>query len=776
MKNNPRQLKLSPRIAKLRELALSFANEPDATERGWAVMKSYDETMTEPMPIRRAKAVAAFLSSETLTLDEGDLLCGRLLRKIPAHRGIHEGHRWVNAAVYPDLGANPHVLEDAPVPRDFVSYMRDWVKRHPSVYQKLNSLRPAKTREAVEAGIFTVSGIDLVHRLPRFQLVLDRGIRGLREEAHARLKRLDETRAEDVKKRIFYESIIIVYDAMISYAERWAQKLEELAATESNNERRRELETMAEICRRVPAYPSRNFHEALQAVLFTVLINQAETRGSATSLGRFDQYMYRFFRADIESGALTDEHALELIECFFLKFYRTFDFHLTTLGGVTPDGSDGTNELSYLCLEAVERLRVPRNITVRIHRNTPREFFRKAARVARLGLGRPDFWNDEVTVGALVSAGIPLVDARDYAPIGCVELTIPGKCNSRTMGHSINLAKILEVTLNGGRCALTGKAVGLKNETDFPTYEALHSAYRRQAAYFIRLAIEDNVRGYVIQADELPFPVLSAFTVGCLESGRDVMNGGAIYNPSGVNLFGIANVADSLAAIKKFVYDERKISLDELRRALLDDFKGKEPLRQMLLTRVPKFGNDDPYVDEIAAGEVDFYCREVAKYPTPEGGRHHPLLFGTTSNGIYNFGMKTGATADGRRARAPLTTSVNATHGRELSGVTALLNSVSRIDFSKAAGGASFIVDLHPTAVDGEEGLEKLVSLLRTFFDNGGMEIGLNVVRERELREAQTCPERYGHLMVRVFGFSTQFVSLDRDLQEHIIEKTKHIG
>ena len=765
---------LSPRVSKLRAQALAYANEPDPTERGWAVMQSYDDTIAEPMPIRRAKALAAFLEAETLTLDEGDLLAGRLRRQIAGHPGIHEGHRWANAAAYPDAAPNLHALKDAAVPEAFVERMRQWVQRHPSVYAKVRAMCPAETRRAMEVKAFHAGGVDMGHRLPRFELLLEKGAVGIRQEALARMDGLDAARGEDVRKRVFYESIVIVSDAMAQYGKRWAKLLHTLASGEPEAVRRRELEVMADTCRRVPAESARTFREALQSVWLTICVNQAETTGAAGSFGRLDQYLRPLYEADVGAGRLNRDEALELIECLFLKCYRTFDFHHTMLGGIAPDGRDATNELSYLCLEAVERLRTPRDIAVRIHNGTPREFLRKAAEVARLGLGRPDFWNDEVVIPALVEAGIAVEDARDYAAIGCVELTIPGKCNSRTMGHAINLTKILEIALNRGRCALTDQVVGIEHDTHFPTYESLHRAYRKQAKHFIRLAIEEDVRGYVVQSTEHPFPLLSALTVGCMESGRDVMDAGAVYNPSGVNLFGAANVADSLAAIKKLVYEDQALTLDDLREALRRDFEGREDLRQMLLTKAPKFGNDNAYVDAIAVEEAAFYCDEVAQYPTPERGRHHALLFGCTPASVYQMGPATGASPDGRRAGSPLATSVNPTHGRELSGITAELNSVARINGRKAPGGVSFIVDLHPTALGGSEGLDKLVSLLRTFFEQGGMEIGLNVLSEEQLRAAQSKPQEYGHVMVRVFGFSTQFASLDAQLQEQIIERTKH--
>lgn len=764
---------LSPRLVRLREQALAFANEPDPTERGWAVMKSYDQTRAEPMSLRRAKAVRAYLRAETLTLDAGDLLAGRVRRGIYAHNTYRE-YAWVEAAAYPDVAPAPHLLEDAPVSPEFIAFMKEWATRHVPIQARVAALRPQETRDAMSCGVFSASGISMVHRLPRFQVILDRGALALRAETQERLDQLDATRAENVPKRIFYESIGIVYDTMVDYGNRWRKRLFDLAETERDPARKNELAQMADHCGHGLARPARTFREALQAVWLIVVINQADTRGAAGSLGRLDQYLYPFYRADIDAGRLTRGQALELIECLFLKCHRTFDFHHTMIGGLTPEGRDAVNDLSFLCLEAVERLKTPRDVAVRLHRHTPSAFLRKAAGVARLGLGRPDFWNDDVMVPALRKNGIAIGDARDYAAIGCVEITIPGKCNSRTMGHAINPAKILEITLNGGRCALTGKQVGLPNGTDFPTYESLHTAYRKQAARFIQLAIAENIRGYVLQATEHPFPILSALTEGCMASGRDVMAGGAVYNPAGVNLFGIANAADALAAVKRCVYEEKDLSLDDLRDALRDDFEGREDLRQRLLNRLPKFGNDDPYVDDIVSEEVAFYCDEVARYPTPEGGRHHPLLFGCTPASVHGMGPRTAASADGRHAKAPLATSVNPTHGRELSGATAVLNSICRIDFTKAPGGSSFILDLHPSAVAGDRGLDNLVDLLRTFIDQGGAEIGLNVVGEDQLRDAQAHPDDYAHLMVRIFGFSTWFTALDPDLQEELIQKTKH--
>ncbi|MCX7012554.1 MAG: hypothetical protein NTW86_08330, partial [Candidatus Sumerlaeota bacterium] len=478
------ELGLSPRIARLRWQALSFANEPDPMERGWAAMKSYDETRAEPAPIRRAKAVRAFLLSETLTLDEGDLLAGRLRRGITVHTGIHEGRRWVFAAMFPDLQGNPGALKNASVTEEFRSFYTKWCERHVAHGAKLRALCPPETQAAMAVGAFGAGGMDGGHRLPRFQMLLERAAAALREEALERLRALDLAKIENVRKRVHYQALIIVYDTLIAYGERWAKKLEELANAEPDAARRGELLQMAGNCRHGAAHPARTLWEAVQAIWLLMVMNQAEFTGSAASFGRLDQYLYPFYEADLRAGRLTQDGALELIEDLFLKCYRTFDFHHTTLGGQKPDGSDATNELSSLCLDAVARIRTPRDVAVRLHAGAPESFFRRALEVARLGLGRPDFWNDAVMIPALMKAGFPLEDARDFAPIGCVEITIPGRCNSRTMCQAMNLAKILEITLNNGRCALTGKRVGLETGTDFPTYESLHAAYRRQAERF----------------------------------------------------------------------------------------------------------------------------------------------------------------------------------------------------------------------------------------------------------------------------------------------------
>ncbi len=764
---------LSPRLERLKERALSFADDKDPAERGRAVTEAWREYDAAPIIIRRARALERTLDTETIRIDPDERMVGRAKRRFAVHRGMHEQYKWANQLSGPEFSGGALDAAEAP-PDDIRELFSYWRESYTGPWQHLNPLRTDEDRRAMRAAVFLGSGLDFCHTCPGFHIALKRGLEAIANEARERLQSPGATGCLPTRARAFYEAVAICCAALIRYAERHAHEAERVAAEQPNVELRRELEQMAAICRRVPRHPPRTFREALQCVWFVHLADEAEANGSAQSFGRFDQYMWPYYQRDVAEGRLTYAEALELIEELWLKCYKTFDFQYLTIGGVRPDGTDGTNELSHICLEATERCRTPRDVGVRVHQGTPKAFLRRAAAVARLGLGRPDLWNDEVVIEALTKRGIALEDARNYGVIGCVELTLPGQCNSRTMCNKINLSKCLELALNDGRCQMSGEQIGPRTGESFDTYEALHAAYCAQARHFIRLAMRDTVRAQRIQAKVFPFPFRSAITEGCLKSGRDIMDGGAKYNPAGVNLLGIANIADSLAAIKLLVFARKRLSLDELREALRSDFEGAEPMRQMLLNEAPKFGNDDDYVDQIAAEEVAFYCREVAKYRTAEGGPFLPLIFTTSSASLYNVGPRTGASADGRRAGQALTTSCNPTHGADRRGATASASSVAKIDFSDTPGGVSYILDLHPTAVSGDGGANKLAALIRGFFDAGGMEIGLNVYDEATLHAAQQEPERYQGFMVRLFGFSTQFVALSPEQQEFVIERTRH--
>jgi formate C-acetyltransferase len=737
------------------------------------VTEAWREYESAPIIVRRARALERTLDTETIRIDPDDRIAGRAKRRFAVHRGMNEGYAWANQLARPEFtGGALGAVEDPP--EDIAELFSYWRESYTSPAQHLNAMRTAEERQAMHAGVYGGGGLDFCHTCPAFHIALDRGLQAIADEARERLQQPCGTGCSSTREHAFYDAVAICCDAAIRYAERHADQAERLAADEADTDTRRELEQIAAICRRVPRLPAETFREALQCVWFAHIADEAECNGSAQSFGRFDQYLWPYYERDVADGRLTRDEALELVAELWLKCYKTFDFQYATIGGVRPDGSDATNELSYICLEALERCRTPRDVGVRIHAGTPRPFLQKTAAVASLGLGRPDIWNDDLVIQAFASKGIPLEDARDYGVIGCVELTLPGQCNSRTMCSKTNLSKCLELALNDGRCQMTGEQLGPATGESFDTYESLHAAYRAQARHFIALAIREIIRAQPIQAAEFPFPFRSAITEGCLESGRDIMAGGAKYNPAGVNLLGVANIADSLAAIKLLVFEQGRLSLDELRHALRSDFDGAESLRQLLLHEAPKFGNDDDYVDGIAADGVAFYCREVAKYRTAEGGPLLPLIFTTSSAAIYQYGARTGASADGRRAGEPLTPSCNPTHGADRSGPTASAASVAKVDYTETAGGVSYIMDMHPAAVSGNGGVEKLAALIRGYFDAGGMEISFNVYDEETLRAAQEQPDRYAGLLVRLFGFSTQFIALSREQQDFVIDRTRH--
>lgn len=752
---------MNARTNKLRELAIALAATKDPNDRTVLVTESYQRTEGQPPILRRARALEHVLLHEPIVIHDGELIVGLQQQIAHCHRGVDDHLAWANAVSYPEWKGwfGQDYKEFTPAARQALAYWRN----QPNVWRGWRAALAPEILRAMNVGVIFGAGFLQGHCIPDFAWVLNKGLNSIIAQAEGR-------------EGVFWEAILIVCRAAIRYAERHAELAEILAERTSDEARRRELQTIASICRRIPAQPATTFHEALQCVWLIHRIQENEMGdpgGFANSFGRLDQYLFPFYQRDVQSGQLTREQARELLECFYIKVHRTYNDQYIMLGGQKSDGSDATNELSFLCLEVMADVKLPLAIGVRVHRNTPNDFLKKATEVVKLGMGRPNFYNDEVTIPALTAKGITLEDARDYAVVGCVEVTIPGKGPFRTMAGLINLTKCLELALNGGRCMLTGEQVGPPVAADFRSFDELRVAYRQQVSYFTRLMVESMTMGEKIQAEAFPHPFLSALTQGCIQSGRDVTEGGARYNHTCPNALEIANVANSLAAIKRMVFEEKRLSLQELTEALKNDFAAQEDLRQYLLNRCPKYGNDDDSVDSIAREEMAFWCDELAQYRNSWGLPYMPLLFAATPASLYQYGPRTAASADGRRARQPLTISASITHGTDRSGPTAALKSVAKLDYKRLAGGASLIIDLHPTAVAGTD--HRLASLIRTYFDLGGMEIGINIVDEQTLRQAQQNPERFRTLSVRIFGYSALFVNLSRDVQEYVIAKTKHM-
>jgi formate C-acetyltransferase len=620
--------------------------------------------------------------------------------------------------------------------------------------------------------------------------VLQRGLDGIKDEIREKLEDLVIWRPEDYEKKLFYESCISQCDSVIAFAGRYAAKAREMANAEDDPGRRAELLRIAENCEWVPRNPARTFHEALQSFWFVQLVPQIYDNGVSISPGRFDQYMFPFYSADLNEGRLTREQAQELLEATWVKFtepikvYRAADaaFHAgypmgqnLCISGVAPNGLDATNDLSYRCLEAHSHMLLMQpNFSARVHHNSPQLYLMKVAEAIRLGNGMPQITNDEVFVTALANIGVALEDAREYVPVGCVEsapINAWGRCN----GGYTNLTKIVELALNNGKCRITGKQVGPETRDPrlFESFDDVVEAYRKQMRYAIQtLATWDNLIDRT-HAELMPTPFTSILVGDCIEKGRDVTEGGARYNWTGPLGVGIANAGDSLMAVKRAVFEDKSVSMNELIDALDNDFEGKEDLRQILINRVPKYGNDIPEVDLLVKLATDILFDTLKDFETYRGGPFVGSLLPVAS--YVAFGMTTGATPDGRKAKERLADGISPTTGMDVNGPTAVFKSVCRIDHRRCPNGVIFNQKINPAVISSQEGMRKFIELIRTYVKMGGGHIQFNVVSADMLKDAQKNPEKHRGLVVRVAGYSAFFHEIHRDVQDSIIARTEQL-
>jgi len=627
------------------------------------------------------------------------------------------------------------------------------------------------------------------HIIPDYPKVLRIGFKGIKEEAEREMEGADQ------EKRDFLRAIIICCEAVKEFAHRYAEEAKRLAETESDPKRKEELLEMARICDKVPWNPADTFWEAVQSVWFAhMLCMIAESYpGPGLSHGRFDQYMFPYYDKDIKEGRLTRDQAKEILECFWVKHNYAYDYfgdiggkqgitagfgQLMTISGLGPDGKDLTNELSWLLIDVIEEMNTlepKRNI--RIHKDTPQDFLvRLVESVNRCKGGSPFLLNfDTTSIKALEWEGLSHEEAVDYGVVGCLENTSQGNDRSGTVDVNVNLAKPIELVLNNGRDMLTGEQIGPEtgDPTTFQTFEEFLEAYKTQLKHCLRLLIELNMDFDTLRATYEPVPYLSALVGDCIKRGKDVNTGGAKYGFITVEGGGIATVADSLAAVKKLVFEEKKITMQELVEAIKTDFAGKEKLRQMLIHEAPKFGNDDDYVDLIARDISRYWSQEVFKYQAPVSGRRYRAGY-LSWNYFIDFAPKTASTPDGRVRGTYLSNGVQPVQGRDVSGPTAFLKSVGKLGFDVTPNGASCIVTFSPSSLRDKEHLEKLASLLRAFDILGGTSLMINVIDAQTLREAQKHPEKYSNLLVRVTGYNAYFVTLGKALQDEIIARTEH--
>ena len=622
--------------------------------------------------------------------------------------------------------------------------------------------------------VYWASGWIENHSVRDHAKVLRLGFGGIRREVEAHVAAADPADPDFPQKESFWRAALEICDAGLLLGQRYAERAAALAAEVDSPEERRRLEGMAQTCEGVPAEGARTLHEAVQSLWMAHILTCGEDGINANSIGRLDQILFPHYQADMAAGRTTRDQALELMEELACRLYLEYDVQAITLGGVDADGEDATNELTYLILEATGQVDFARDVSVRLSSQSPPELVAGAAELIARGGGIPFLFNDECFVPALAEHGIALEDARNYAPIGCIELTVPGRANPHAVSGWFNSTKCLELALGNGRDPGSGQQLGPRTGElgALTCFEELYRAYQTQVECFVKRMVYWCNRGELEQRELGPLPCWSTLTDDCIARGRDITDGGAVYDYHSICLLGTGNTADGLMALKKLLYEERRLTPEVLLAALAADFEGHESVQQMLLHGVPKYGNDISEVDELARRVGEDFIEVMDGQRSPLGGRYFVHLFTFRCN--IDFGRTVGATPDGRRAGEPLAYSLSAHQGRDVNGVTALLNSIARMPHRRAAGATAAIVELEPALVEGEAGVERLAQLIHTAIALGVGQLQWNVCTVERLLQAQQDPERYGNLTVRVAGYSQMFKLIPPELQDHIIARTKH--
>ena len=654
----------------------------------------------------------------------------------------------------------------------------EWRKKESFFFQKVKSL--------IEHGVLNC-GATQGHIIPNHVRILQEGFAGVQKRAESFL-----TETHGDKKKDFLRAVIHCCEGVRLFAERYAQKAEQLAAQEEEQGRREELRNIAAICRRVPYYPARTFHEALQSVWFQhMLILMAESYpGPGVSYGRFDQYMHTYYARDLQEGHITREEGKELLRCFWVKNNYAYDFfgtsggrqgitagdgQLITLGGQGLMGEDSTNDLTFMCLEVTEEMNLLEpKINIRLHKNTPEPFLQFITEIVSRTQGSPFLLNfDSIVIRALENQGLSHEDAVDYGVVGCLENTAQGKDRSGTVDVNVNLAKAVELALNRGRDSRTGELIGAEtgDPLGFDKFDDFKEAVYEQLRTITKTAVETYGISDELRALYEPVPYLSAMVDGCLEKGLDVNAGGAVYNYVTAEGVSFATASDSLTAVKKLVYEDRKVSMAELLEAIRDNFAGKEKLRLTLLNRAPKYGNDDSYADDVARDFSRFWANEVSRHVSPYTGRRFRAGY-LSWNYFIAFAPTTAATPDGRRRGEYLSNAVCPGQGRDRNGPTAAFKSVAHLGFDVVPNGASYTPTFSPASLRDAEHRSKFTSLLRAFDLLGGTAMQINIIDAETLRRAQRNPEKYQNLLIRVTGYNAYFVTIGRALQDEIIART----
>ena len=834
---NTTDIPKSSRIPKL--IKALYAKMPVIeSARAKLITESYKATEGQPVITRRAEAFAHILRNIPIIIRDNELIVGS---STIAPRGCQTfpefSYQWLEDELDTVATRTADPFYIAEETKAELREVHKYWKGKTSSELATSYMAPEAIR-AIEHNIFTPGNYfynGVGHVTVKYEEVLAIGYKGIIDKAQAELDRCQVGDGNYVKKSHFLKAVILSCQAVIEYAERYAELASQMAAECTDPARKQELLQISQNCSRVPANGATSFYEACQSFWFVQQLLQVESSGHSISPGRFDQYMYPYYKADLDKGIITRESAQELLDCIWVKlndlnkvrdaasaegFAGYSLFQNLIVGGQDKDGNDVTNDLSVMCILASMHVHLPMpSLSIRVWNGSPHELLIKAAELTRTGIGLPAYYNDEVIIPALLNRGLTLADAREYNIIGCVEPQKAGKTDGWHDAAFFNMCRPLELVFSNGMDK--GELVGIQtgDVTKMTTFEEFYDAYKKQMEYCISLLVNADNAIDVAHAERVPLPFESCMVDDCISRGLSVQEGGAIYNFTGPQGFGIANMADSLYAIRKLVYEDKKVSMEEYKEALawnydkgLDEqsvkdisemiLKGmqdggmnvtedtakavlttvmrlkptEEQLRRFteihhMIDEVPKYGNAIDDVDYFARDVAYTYTRPMQKYHNPRGGQYQAGLYPVSAN--VPLGGQTGATPDGRYAHTPVADGVSPSAGKDVKGPTAAATSVSRLDHFIVSNGTLFNQKFHPSALAGREGLEKFVSLIQTFFDQKGMHMQFNVVDRETLLDAQKHPEKYSHLVVRVAGYSALFTTLSRSLQDDIIRRTE---
>ena len=786
---------LNERLTRMREKL--FASRPCITaERLVLATEAYQKFAGDAIPIFRAKVVRYIAENMTTLLMDDELIVGTATNK---YRGanLHPEFQSSTKFYLEELDEFPVRSKD---PYDITPEDRELILKTLPYWEGkamqdiARAALPTHTVECMNDDIITVGLTNGVsgETTCDHEKLLTVGLKGYMEECRANIAATTPKCQLDEEKINFWQACIIQCEGLITYAHRMAEEAERQAAVCRDEKRKKELLTIAENCRVVPENPPRNFWQALQMVWFAHVYFHIEVCTTANGFGRFDQYMWPYYKKDvIDEKNITEDEALELLECLYLKACEVFEvrdrwyatsfagypmWEILVVGGQTPDGKDATNALSYVCLEAANQLKTTQPVmAVRVWDGTPEELIRKGCRMIQEGQANPGFFNDNTAMKMALGKGCSLEEARDWTIVGCIQ---PGPGGGSTDGSPdagyVNMGKMIGFVLHNGVDPDTGKLMGLQtgDPREFKDIEDFKDALKKQIIHHYRMVCT----GYnVMQSMHMTrYPVIFAgmLTKGCVESGRSVQHGGAKYSTAGLYITGAANLADSIAAIDTCVFRDKDITMDELITALDKNFEGEERMRQLLLNKPPKFGNDNAYVDGIYREMMHFIADNVQTWPDARGGTYSFNVHSQTVN--VSHGAVCGATPDGRLAHEPFCDNASPMMGRDISGPTATVKSVASMDQAAFHDGALFNLRFDPAGVAGEKGLQDIEGVIKTFFQCGGEHIQINVVDDETLKAAQRTPEKYKGLMVRVAGYMAYFTELDKDAQDTIIYRTSH--